>query len=154
MLLKDIPEKAPFVSPQGFNDQEWKQNNNQAQSLHSWKEYGGTIPENSHGSKENTFSRNISIADASQHDTASFRHEGFRSRGFRNDGSGKSGFGSKGFKGSESANSHDKKKVARDVVETDGFDIVAQSNRGSLPSDDSDVILDYPRIPYKKRKLD
>lgn len=92
MLLKDIPEKAPFVSPQGFNDQEWKQNNNQAQSLHSWKEYGGTIPENSHGSKENTFSRNISIADASQHDTASFRHEGFRSRGFRNDGSGKSGF--------------------------------------------------------------
>lgn len=150
----DIPEKAPFVSPQGFNDQEWKQNNNQAQSLHSWKEYGGTIPENSHGSKENTFSRNISIADASQHDTASFRHEGFRSRGFRNDGSGKSGFGSKGFKGSESANSHDKKKVARDVVETDGFDIVAQSNRGSLPSGDSDVILDYPRIPYKKRKLD
>ncbi|KAI5968426.1 hypothetical protein KGF57_000120 [Candida theae] len=54
------------------------------------------------------------------------------------------GFGTEGLKKNGDSEFCERKKAARDLVEADGYETVTHSDRGYQPSEDSDVVLDFP----------
>ncbi|KAI5967262.1 hypothetical protein CANMA_003082 [Candida margitis] len=138
--------KTQFVSLSEFRDQERRRND----SLGNYEQEASRNGNHSKRDSVNPSPRAISTAEK---DANAFRRVGFRSsRGGGNPTT--NGFGTKGFSNIPSAEFVERKNAASEIVKADGFDTAARFSRGSVASDDSDVILDYPHSPFKRRKLD
>lgn len=145
----DIEKEATVTGklPPLLEFEEWKRKRKQTSNPHSkeldgFSKYGG-----------NLVTKNVSSEAVSKSDADLFNGGGCGHHRFDSGDPGKSGFGNKHLNKGEHAEYYLKKKAARDVVEADGYDTAAHSIGVALPSDDSDVILDYPHSPFKKRKL-
>lgn len=126
----------------GHSDEEENSNRTPFISLHEFNGQQRNDRQKLHNTRRSSPVRGFS---GSSFSSMSPSRGGFGSNGFRNNPT-KSKFG---FRASEGHEFHKKKKAARDIVEADGFDTAAHED-----SDDSDVVLDYPPTPHKRRKLD